>query len=50
MPLSTLLPSAPLRSLHLKVNPRKPVSQLEAQNRVLGTGNHFYVSRAWLSG
>jgi hypothetical protein len=56
MPLFTLRPSAPsrslrsLRSLRLKVNPRKPVSQLETQNRALGTGNHFYVSHAWPSG
>ena len=50
MPLFTLRPSAPPRSLRLKVNPRKPVSQLETQNRALGTGNHFYVSHAWPSG
>jgi hypothetical protein len=47
MPLFTLRPSAPPR---LKVNPRKPVSQLETQNRALETGNHFYVSHAWPSG
>ena len=45
MPLFTLRPSAPsrslrsLRSLRLKVNPRKPVSQLETQNRAPSTGN-----------
>jgi hypothetical protein len=36
MPLFTLRPSAPPR---LKVNPRKPVSQLETQNREPSTGN-----------
>jgi hypothetical protein len=56
MPLFTLRPSAPsrslrsLRSLRLKVNPRKPVSQLVTQNRAPSTGNHFYISRAWPSG
>ena len=39
MPLFTLRLSALPRSLRLKVNPRKPVSQLKTQNRAPSTGN-----------